>query len=331
MKRGESGLSLLVAVNKPQGMSSHDVVNRCRRIFGERRCGHTGTLDPLASGVLPICVGPATRLDKYMVGHGKHYRVMVSFGFETETDDSEGRPTVSGSIPGFLRDEGFAGDFVAKMVGTHEQVPPQYSAIKVAGKKAYEAARKGESVKLEPRHVEIYSASLVEVRDDAGSPSWIVDFHVSKGTYIRALARDMGRNLTCPAHVGALERRRAGRISIQDCMSLETIATLGVQAAIDPVRVLGLRFAFGDDCARFVSAGNALFKDQLQLYNPLPEGFFDSSCACTCGISPSSNAAEDGELVTVIVENRLKAIYRFDASKGRWKPDCIFSVPVYRG
>ena len=90
MKRGESGLSLLVGVKKPSGMSSHDVVNRCRRIFEEKRVGHTGTLDPLATGVLPICVGPATRLDPYMVGHDKEYRVAVRFGFETATDDAEG-------------------------------------------------------------------------------------------------------------------------------------------------------------------------------------------------------------------------------------------------
>ena len=88
MKRGDSGLSLVVGVNKPAGMSSHDVVNRCRRIFGERRVGHTGTLDPMATGVLPLCVGPATRLDAYLVGHDKHYRVRIAFGAATTTDDA---------------------------------------------------------------------------------------------------------------------------------------------------------------------------------------------------------------------------------------------------
>ena len=95
-KRGQSGLSLIVGVDKPSGMSSHDVVNRVRRIFGERRVGHTGTLDPLASGVLCVCVGPATRLDNYMVGHDKHYRVRIAFGVGTDTDDVDGEPVKFG-------------------------------------------------------------------------------------------------------------------------------------------------------------------------------------------------------------------------------------------
>ena len=115
MKRGSSGLSLIVGVNKPVGMSSHDVVNRARRIFGERRCGHTGTLDPLASGVLPICIGPATRLDQFMTEHDKRYRVSIGFGFETTTDDAAGQRTVEGSVPSYLYDEQFARERVASL------------------------------------------------------------------------------------------------------------------------------------------------------------------------------------------------------------------------
>ena len=107
-KRGQSGLSLIVGVDKPSGMSSHDVVNRVRRIFGERRVGHTGTLDPLASGVLCVCVGPATRLDNYMVGHDKHYRVRIAFGVGTDTDDVDGEPVKFGSVPSAAFEEPFA-------------------------------------------------------------------------------------------------------------------------------------------------------------------------------------------------------------------------------
>ena len=331
MKRGDSGLSLVVPVNKPSGLSSHDVVNRVRRIFGERRCGHTGTLDPLASGVLPICVGPATRLDRYMVGHDKVYRVRIAFGRETTTDDVEGETTVTGSIPSFVRDESFAADYAAGLVGVHSQVPPAYSAIKVEGKKAYEVARKGQGVELEPRRVEVYSAKLVEVRDDdIEDVSWVVDVHVSKGTYIRALARDMGRNLTCPAHVAELMRLQAGRIGIDECVSLETLETLGLEAAIDPVRLLGLRFAFADDVERFVASGNALRVGQVALYEPLPAPGEERGCACTNSICLSDEAPHDGELASIVVVNRLKAIYRFDAAKSLWKSDCVFSTPILR-
>ncbi len=331
MKRGESGLSLVVAINKPEGLSSHDVVNRCRRVFGERRCGHTGTLDPLATGVLPVCVGPATRLDRFMVGHDKSYRVRIAFGCETTTDDVAGEVSATASIPSFARDPEFARDYVERMVGTHLQVPPQYSAIKVNGKKAYEAARKGDALDLEPRPIEVYSARLIEVCDEGvDGLSWVVDLHVSKGTYIRSIARDVGRNLTCGAHVAALMRLQAGRIGIDDCVSLETLETLGVQAALDPVRVLGTRFAFADEVERFVVSGNALREEQLVLYDALPMPSERDGCACTSGICRSQDRACDGELVAVLVENRLKALYRFEESVCRWKPECVFSTPIIR-
>ena len=135
-KRGTTDLSLMVAVDKPSGMTSHDVVNRVRRIFGERRVGHTGTLDPLASGVLPVCIGPATRLDNYLVGHAKSYVVSVIFGAATDTDDAEGEVIRTGDVPEEVFDPFFATTFVAGLVGKSKQLPPVYSAIKVAGTKA---------------------------------------------------------------------------------------------------------------------------------------------------------------------------------------------------
>ena len=208
MKRGSSGLSLIVGVDKPEGMSSHDVVNRCRRIFGERRVGHTGTLDPLATGVLPICIGPATRLDQFMTSHDKRYRVRIGFGYETTTDDKLGEMTTSAAVPAYLFDEKFARERVAMLVRQHTQVPPQYSAIKVDGKKAYEVARSGGTIELEPRIIEVYEAELIDMREgeDGLSLQWTVDVSVSKGTYIRSLVRDLGREVMCPAHVTALCR-----------------------------------------------------------------------------------------------------------------------------
>ena len=150
MKRGESGLSLVVGVDKPSGMTSHDVVNRCRRIFGEKRVGHTGTLDPLASGVLPICIGPATRLGAYLTGHDKAYRATIAFGVGTDTDDCEGTVTRTGEAPVEAGDRSFAEQAVEQMLGPQKQMPPAYSAIKVNGKKSYEAAREGHIIELSP-------------------------------------------------------------------------------------------------------------------------------------------------------------------------------------
>ena len=331
MKRGQSGLSLLVGINKPTGMTSHDVVNRCRRIFNERRVGHTGTLDPLASGVLPICVGPATRLDKYLVGHDKEYVVGIRFGWETTTDDAEGEISRSCAVPQHLEDEEFARSFNAAQIGTHEQIPPAYSAIKVNGKTAYKLARSGNAADLEPRSVEVHAAELRGIaRDEAGCLVWHAAFTVSKGTYIRALARDIGRDLGSAAHVASLERTRAGRISLMQSVSIETLEHLGVDAALDPIRVLGIRYAFVDDFAGKVSNGTALFADELDLFESLPADTCEEMCACSTTLVKSETPPEDGELVATVAENRMSALYTYDFQKGMYIPECVFSIPVAR-
>ena len=333
MKRGSSGFSLLVGVNKPVGMSSHDAINRVRRIFGERRCGHTGTLDPFASGVLPVCVGPATRLDQYMTAHDKSYRVSAGFGFETTTDDIEGDRLQESPVPSYLFDEEFARDRIRSLVRTHTQVPPQYSAIKVNGKKAYEIARAGGEIELEPRVVEVYDATLIEMREGGEDVAleWVFDVSVSKGTYIRSLVRDLGREVLCPAHVRALARTKAGAIGLERCVSLESLENLGVDAALDPVEVLGLRFAFVDDYERFVQSGTKLYPNQVNLYEPLLFERESASCPCTSSIVASVAPPTDGELACMIVANRLKALYRFDGKSGLWVAECVFSTAIQRG
>lgn len=333
MKRGESGLSLVVGVDKPQGMSSHDVVNRCRKIFGEKRVGHTGTLDPLATGVLPICIGPATRLDKYMTSHDKRYRVSIGFGFETTTDDSAGEPTDSAPVPAYLYDEGFARERVASLIRKHSQVPPLYSAIKVNGRKAYEIARAGGDVELEPRIVEVYEAELVAMKEgeDGLALQWVVDLSVSKGTYIRSLARDLGREVMCPAHVVSLKRRVAGRVALDHCVSLESLEHLRQEAALDPVKVLGYRFAFADDFEKFVTSGAKLFPRQVDLYEPLSMEQSGHDCPCTSSICKSPNPPADGELASIVIANRLKAIYEYSEATNLWTPSCVFSTSIFRG
>ena len=331
MKRGASGLSLLVGVKKPLGMSSHDVVNRCRKIFGEKRVGHTGTLDPLAEGVLPICIGPATRLDAYMVGHDKEYRVSIRFGYETGTDDAEGEPTAVAPVPAHLDDLDFAQAFVGSLIGFHDQVPPQYSAIKIDGQTAYKLARKGQEADLEPRRIQILDAQIEDVtRDEEGYLIWDARLCVSKGTYIRSIARDVGRELGSAAHVARLERIRAGRIYLEQCVSLEALELLKENAALDPVRVLGVRYAFADDFAQRVASGASIDVDMATLYEALDPMESEALCTCSSSVAKSEQPPKDGELIAFVVGNRLKALYAYAANRCEYKPACVFSVPVFR-
>lgn len=333
MKRGASGLSLVVGVRKPVGMSSHDVVNAVRRIFQEKRVGHMGTLDPLASGVLPICVGPATRLDAYLTNHEKRYRVRIAFGRETTTDDAEGQTVAEAPVPAHFADEAFASAAVSALVGEHKQVPPAYSAIKVNGQTAYKLARAGKDVQLEARTISIFNARLEGVGENPESAQiyWDVDLDVSKGTYIRSVARDLGRELGCPAHVAALERTQAGRIVLDECVSLDTLESLKVQAALDPVRVLGVRFCFADDDNKTLENGGALPADAVQLYEPLKPAPEDEACACSTSIERSCTPPRDGELVAVVQKNRLKALYTYKDARANYVPACVFSEGILRG
>ena len=334
VKRGESGLSLVVGVDKPSGMTSHDVVNRCRRIFGEKRVGHTGTLDPLASGVLPICVGPATRLGAYLTGHDKAYRATIAFGVGTDTDDCEGTVTRTGEAPVEVGDRSFAEQAVEQMLGPQKQMPPAYSAIKVNGKKSYEAAREGHIIELSPRDIEVYSAKLIAVRPGVGEqlPEWDVEFRVSKGTYIRALARDIGHSLGCPAHVGALRRTAAGAIGIADCVTLEVLEEMGERAALDPLKVLGMRFIYLDDAAAArVRNGNSLDGRVIELFERRSVDPAAELCACTAGVRPSCELPQNGEVVALVADNRIVALYEYYVDTGRFAPRCVFPIGVSRG
>lgn len=334
MKRGESGLSLVVGVDKPSGMTSHDVVNRCRRIFGEKRVGHTGTLDPLASGVLPICVGPATRLGAYLTGHDKSYCATIAFGAGTDTDDCEGNVIRKGVPPVEIGDRAYAEQVVSQMVGPQKQMPPAYSAIKVNGKKSYEAAREGRIIDLAPRDIEVYSARLLDVREACNGklPEWDVEFRVSKGTYIRALARDMGNRIGCPAHLSALRRLEVGGLTLDECVSLETLEDLKVRAALDPVRLLGVRFTYVEGAqAAAICNGNALRAEACQLYERRRTSVQAELCACTAGVCESSTAPVDGEVIAVIAENKVIALYTFDSAQARYKACCVFQIGVLRG
>lgn len=244
MRRGTSGLNLVLGIDKPRGMSSHDVVNRVRRILGERRVGHAGTLDPAATGVLVVGVGQGTRLMGLLTAERKSYIARIAFGCETDTDDAEGAVVRTAAVPDRLRDASYASQVVAALVGEHEQLPPNYSAISVDGKRAYALAREGKEVRLAPRHVTISVAQLLAVVGEPGHTVWECAFEVSKGTYVRSIARDLGRELGSAAHLEALRRTASGSTTLGSCLTLDELADVGpgrvVDRALDPVTSLGL-------------------------------------------------------------------------------------------
>lgn len=227
-------VSGLLIVDKPQGITSHDVVSRTRRLAHTRRVGHAGTLDPMATGVLVLGINKATRLLTWITDHSKRYEARVRFGVETTTEDAEGEVTSTKGCEGLGNEEIEA--VLSRFRGTISQVPSAVSAIKVNGKRAYARVRAGEDVKLEPREVEI---SLLEVQGQPrshrveyaleGKSAYVncVDLNVvvecSAGTYIRALARDLGNALGCGAHLISLRRTRVGEFSIDCAHTLQSL------------------------------------------------------------------------------------------------------------
>jgi tRNA pseudouridine55 synthase len=251
-------------------MSSHDVVGRVRRALGERRVGHAGTLDPAASGVLVVGVGQGTRLMGMLTQDSKSYLAEIRFGAETDTDDAEGRVVREADLPARCADVDFARETVAALVGEHDQVPPAYSAISVGGERAYKRARAGEDVELEARHVTIEEATLVSVAEKGAV--WTCAFRVSKGTYVRSIARDLGRSLGSAAHLCALRRTSSGSIGTDRCVSLERLEELGAAGAgevcLDPADALGLpvrmlseRELAGALCGRALQVGSVMVAD----------------------------------------------------------------------
>jgi tRNA pseudouridine55 synthase len=236
-KRGATNLCGVVAVDKPANMTSHDVVDRLRRLTGEGRIGHTGTLDPAATGLLLVCIGPATRLSATLTGGDKTYEARIVFGTATNTDDAEGVPVEVAPLLPALADEDFARGVLGGFVGEQEQMPPQFAAIKRDGKKAYELARAGTPVELEPRIVTVYALRLVK----AAADHWDIVAEVSKGTYLRALARDIGVAAGSRAHLGALRRTGVGPVSIGQAHTLAELEQGDIRSRfLDPIRDLGL-------------------------------------------------------------------------------------------
>jgi tRNA pseudouridine55 synthase len=207
-----------LVINKPKGKTSHDVVDAVRHLAGFRQIGHLGTLDPLATGVLVLLLGRATRLVQFYAGRRKRYAAGFRFGFATDTYDSDGDAQGPDTAP--TLDAAVLEKLAAERIRRFEQMPPQFSAKKVGGRPAYELARKKQAVRLKPVEVELYEYKLLEIE---GSVARFV-IECSSGTYIRSLAHDMGQKLGCGAHLAEITRTAVGEFSLEQAISLEELA-----------------------------------------------------------------------------------------------------------
>lgn len=222
------GLDGLLVIDKPGGMTSRDVVNRAQGWFPRRaRIGHAGTLDPLATGVLVLCIGRATRLIEYVQRLDKEYRAGIAFGARSDTDDAAGAITPVDEV--VVPDKREVLEALTGFIGIIEQTPPAYSAAKITGRRAYDLARRGQSVDLRPRPVRIDAIDVLAFE----YPGLDVVIRCGKGTYIRALARDLGQRLGCGAYLESLRRTRIGPFHAGEACPLEITATEARAALLD--------------------------------------------------------------------------------------------------
>ena len=215
----------LLVINKPSGRSSHDLVYSVRRITGEKRVGHAGTLDPMATGVLVICLGQGVRVSEYLISHDKTYRALIRLGIETDTYDATGQVIATREVhvePAVLAAALYS------FVGRISQRPPAHSAVQRGGVRAYKLARKGIALELEPREVEVYSIDLRGERGDEVE----IDVHCGKGTFIRSLAHDLGEKLGTGAHLSALTRLASGPFTIEQSLTLEQVEAAAVRGEL---------------------------------------------------------------------------------------------------
>ena len=253
----------LLVIDKPGGMTSRDAVNRVQGWFPRgTRIGHAGTLDPLATGVLVLCLGQATRLTEYVQRMEKTYRAGILLGARSDTDDADGQITPVAAVPPTSEemDRG-----LQEFVGAIEQVPPAFSAAKVTGRRAYDLAREGQEVDLQPRTVHIYGIELVR----HAYPHLEIEVRCSKGTYIRSLARDLGERLGCGALIESLRRTRIGPFQVEDALQLDLPG--------DAVRARLLPIAWAvADLPRLVLAKSEIDRlrqgQTIPCHSPLKEG-----------------------------------------------------------
>ena len=210
----------IIVINKPIGCTSYNIVYRVKKIFKEK-VGHTGTLDPLATGVLPILIGKGTKLSSYLMEHDKEYIATLKLGKKTDTLDAEGEVIEEREVDDNIFNKDKIDEVLNKFIGKIEQIPPLYSAIKVNGKKLYEYARNGQNVEVKPRQVEIYKINLLNIDKEQKEIKFKVN--CSKGTYIRTLCLDIAEKLGSIGYMSSLQRTRVGRFKIEDAITIDEL------------------------------------------------------------------------------------------------------------
>lgn len=208
----------IIIINKPKNCTSHDIVYKAKKITGEK-VGHTGTLDPMATGVLPLLIGKGTLCSKYLVNHDKIYEVQLTLGTKTTSADGEGEIVEQKEVPEEIWQGEKIKNTLTTFLGKQKQLPPMYSAIKVKGKKLYEYARRGQTVEIEPREIEIYEIKLLKINKEQKQIEFQV--HCSKGTYIRSLCEDIAKRLDNVGYMSALNRIKVGEFSIEEAITIE--------------------------------------------------------------------------------------------------------------
>jgi len=228
-RRNKKGRNItgIIVVDKPTGRSSNHVLQQVKRLFDAKKAGHTGNLDPLATGVLPICLGEATKVSSYLLDSDKQYQVTCQLGVVTDSGDSDGKVLTTSPVPEFTEQDLL--DLIPKFTGEQDQVPPMFSALKYQGQPLYKLARQGIEVERKSRQITIYNIQLLLVTAD----SFTLDVHCSKGTYIRTLVEDISLDLGCGGHVSMLRRVAAAGYQIEQAVTveqLEHIAEQGLQS-----------------------------------------------------------------------------------------------------
>ncbi len=222
----------IIIIDKPKGKTSHDIVGILRKKFGTRRVGHTGTLDPLATGVLPVCIGNATRAADMLIESDKKYRATMLLGKRSDTLDIEGEITAENEVCVTEED---VRRVIADFIGEQDQIPPMYSAIKKDGKKLYDLAREGIEIEREPRRINIFSIDIWDI----SLPTVTIEVHCSKGTYIRSLCDDIGTKLGCGAVMTELRRTYTAGFGIDDAYTIEELDNIkGLSGTLKPTDTL---------------------------------------------------------------------------------------------
>lgn len=299
----------IINIYKEAGYTSFDVVAKLRGILRERKIGHTGTLDPQATGVLPVCIGKATKLCELMLDKEKAYEAVMVFGITTDTEDMTG--TVLSEQPAFVTEEDLRRAAV-RFTGVYGQVPPMYSALKVDGKRLYELAREGKEIERKPRNIEIFENTVVSVKksEDGYLEQAVIRIRCSKGTYIRSLIRDMGEYLGCGACMKALIRTQAGPFRIEEAYTLSDVEAARDEGRLDgivkPIESMLEKYdavTIKKDYERYLYNGNKL------------------DCSMICG----RDRFEDTEQVRVYDTNHMFiGLYVYRKEKNQLQPEKMF-------